>query len=81
MTTAPAIANPNLAFINYWGIVTENIAVVTRFCIIFRIQKRGITSIKLKQDNLNKTTDSSTLISGRIFPSLDKVVALDSQLK
>jgi mevalonate pyrophosphate decarboxylase len=31
MNTATAQAFANIAFIKYWGIVTEKIAVVTRF--------------------------------------------------
>jgi len=31
MTTATAQAFANIAIIKYWGIVTENIAFVTRF--------------------------------------------------
>jgi mevalonate pyrophosphate decarboxylase len=41
MTTATAQAFSNIAFIKYWGIATENIAVVTHFCMSFGIQNRG----------------------------------------
>jgi len=41
MPTATAQAAPNLAFIKYWGIVTKDIAMLTRFCIFFGVQNRG----------------------------------------
>jgi mevalonate pyrophosphate decarboxylase len=41
MTTATAEAKPIIAFIKYWGKLTETIAVVTRFGTIYKIQNRA----------------------------------------
>jgi mevalonate pyrophosphate decarboxylase len=41
MTTATAAANPNLAFIKYWGISEQKYRRGCTFCSILRIQKQG----------------------------------------
>ena len=54
MTTAAEQANPDLAFIKYYELVTENLAVFICFCIIFMIQKQGMKNKRSqKQDNLS----------------------------
>jgi hypothetical protein len=56
--TATAQANHSFAVSKYWGIVTENIAVVTRFLHNFQ---------NSKQDTVNRIKDTSTLFLCRIM--------------
>jgi len=66
MTTATARANPNLAFSKYWGIETEYVALVTRFCMISRNPKPVIilpTSYFALQETIGWQAIVGTLIA------------------
>jgi drug/metabolite transporter (DMT)-like permease len=70
MTTASAQANPNLALSNTGEIVTENIAVVTRFSIIFSIQKQGIKIKGTKKRTIAAVSKFPTLLSFKTLCSV-----------